>query len=61
MTGWDSARGRVSEEFAATLGEALREFVAGDATWTLMRWQGYLHDLPGSVPGVRRCMRTLAS
>lgn len=48
MAGWDSPRGRISGTFAATLGEALGEFVPGDAAWTIMRWQGHKHDLPGA-------------
>lgn len=52
MTGWDSPRGRVSGKFAATLGEVLGEFVSADATWMLMRWQGYHYDLPGAVPAI---------
>lgn len=48
-TGWESARGRVSEEFVAQLGAALAEFVPADATWTVLRWRGHLHELPGST------------
>jgi len=46
MTGWDSPRGQVSDDFLAMLGEALGEFVSEDATWTLLRWQGYKNDVP---------------
>ena len=37
MTGWDSCRGATSECFVRTLREALEEFVAAHATWTLAR------------------------
>lgn len=45
MSGWDSARGSVSGEFVARLGDALRQFVPPDDIWTLLRWQGYKPEL----------------
>ncbi|RLY93979.1 hypothetical protein CWC38_01975 [Kocuria tytonicola] len=49
MTGWDSSRGRVSEDFVWTLREALGGFVPADATWTVTRWRGYRHELVGAA------------
>ena len=45
MTGWDTCRGAVSDEFVQALREALEEFVPSRATWTLARWRGYRHEL----------------
>ena len=50
MDGWDSCRGKVSEQFIAALQDAVREFVAGSAVWTLLRWPGYHYDLPAATP-----------
>lgn len=48
MAGWDSARDQVSADYVTMLGEALREFVARDASWTLVRWRGHRHHLAGA-------------
>lgn len=50
VTGWESARGQVSDEFVAQLGAALDEFVPADATWSVLRWRGHRHELPGATP-----------
>ncbi|WP_423447233.1 hypothetical protein AABM36_02700 [Kocuria sp. KSNUG] len=44
MTGWDTCRGAVSEDFVHTLRGALEGFVPPHATWTLARWRGYRHE-----------------
>ena len=50
MAGWDSCRGSVSEDFVLALRGALNEFLPAHATWTLIRWQGYRHELADAKP-----------
>lgn len=49
LAGFDSARGRVSDEFVTQLAAAFGEFVPADATWTTLRWRGNPHPLEDAV------------
>ncbi|WP_423447314.1 hypothetical protein AABM36_03000 [Kocuria sp. KSNUG] len=52
----------MSGYFVRTLREALEEFVAAHATWTLVRWQGYQHGLNAATPvtvGDRECAQQI--